>query len=241
MSTDTPIIAFVPCRAGSQRVPQKNTRRFSDFEDGLIGLKLDQLARCKEYARIVVSTDDPEVMAAASRRQSNARVPIEIFDRPPELAIADSLDAFVAHIPDIIPNGVVAWTHVTSPFFGERLMDEAARGYRRAVTQGEHDSLMAVESIQTFVWSDQGCVSHDRTSVKWPQTQDLPKLYEVNSALFMCDASLMRERCDRIGDRPYLFETDFLAGFDIDWPEDFELAEKLLDAGVVRAFQPEYE
>lgn len=233
MTEKSPIVAFVPCRAGSNRVEHKNTRPFASCKDGLIELKLEQLSQCKEYARIVVSTDDSVVKEIAERKQKTSAVPVDIFDRPPELAVADTLDAFVAHIPDIIDEGVVAWTHVTSPFFGAAHMDEAARKYHEKIENGPHDSLMAVQTIRSFLWSETGCVSHDRSKVKWPQTQDLPKFYEVNSALFMYDVGLMQARQDRIGDAPYLFDTDPIAGFDIDWPEDFALAEKLFAAGVV--------
>ena len=225
-----PIHVLVPCRAGSVRVPGKNTRPFAGDPGGLIGVKLDQLAACEEYASIVVTTDDPAVRAVAEERARRSRVPIAIHDRPPSLAIADTLDAFVAHVPEIVPDGVVAWTHVTSPLFGTALMDEAARAFRREVEDGPADSLMTVETVRSFVWDEEGCVSHDRSAVKWPQTQDLRPLYVVNSALFMIDRTAMIARRDRVGDRPFLFETDPISGFDIDWPSDFALAERLYPA-----------
>lgn len=44
------IIAFIPARAGSERVTYKNTRPFAGFEGGLLELKLNQLARVPEVA-----------------------------------------------------------------------------------------------------------------------------------------------------------------------------------------------
>ena len=57
------IVAFLPCRAGSQRVPHKNTRRFGDHEDGLVGIKLEQLVACESIDEIVLSTNDEAVLA----------------------------------------------------------------------------------------------------------------------------------------------------------------------------------
>ena len=37
---DPGVAVFLPCRAGSVRVPEKNTRPFADHPDGLVGLKL---------------------------------------------------------------------------------------------------------------------------------------------------------------------------------------------------------
>jgi CMP-N-acetylneuraminic acid synthetase len=58
----TEIIGFVPCRAGSERVLNKNTHPFADFEGGLLELKLRQLAQVPELCRIIVSTNDPAVL-----------------------------------------------------------------------------------------------------------------------------------------------------------------------------------
>jgi N-acylneuraminate cytidylyltransferase len=86
---------------------------------------------------------------------------------------------------------------------------------------------MSVTPIHTFTWSKDGCVSHDRARVKWPQTQDLDVLYAVNSAIFMINRAAMRSRIDRIGDAPYLLTTTMPNDFDIDWPADFEFGAKV--------------
>ena len=41
----TGVVVFLPCRAGSTRVPEKNTRPFAGHGGGLLGVKLDQLER----------------------------------------------------------------------------------------------------------------------------------------------------------------------------------------------------
>ncbi len=221
------INAFVPCRVGSQRVPGKNTRPFARWPGGLTELKLRQLASVKAVHRIVLSTDDPEVRRIAARVEKTSRIELSVLERPAHLATADALDALLTHVAEIMPDGVIAWTHVTSPFFGASQMDAAVAAYVAHVENGPFDSLMAVRPIRSFLWRENDCVSHDRRRVKWPQTQDLPRFYEVNSALFMIERVEMLRRLDRVGDRPFLFETDPIQGFDIDWPEDFELAEAI--------------
>ena len=225
-----PVSVLVPCRAGSKRVPKKNTRPFAGDPGGLIERKLKQLDAAELVDTIIVSTDDPVVMEVAERCQPASRTPIEIIERPPQFAIDDTLDAFLAYVPTIMPEGVTAWTHVTSPFFGAKEMDHAIATYREKVEQGPFDSLMTVNVIRSFLWSEDGCVTHDRSKVKWPQSQDLPVFYEANSALFLMRQADMAEREDRIGDKPYLLETGFLQSFDIDWPDDFDVAEVLAKA-----------
>jgi CMP-N-acetylneuraminic acid synthetase len=58
-------------------------------------------------------------------------------------------------------------------------------------------------------------------------------LHEVNSAAFLAPLSIYSEYNDRIGPKPYLHTLDKLTAIDIDWEEDFIVAEQLLLHGVV--------
>lgn len=57
-----PNIVFLPCRKGSQRVPNKNTRSFAGIEGGLLRIKLEQLLACKKIDKIYLSSDDEVVL-----------------------------------------------------------------------------------------------------------------------------------------------------------------------------------
>ena len=57
------INCFLPCRKGSERVVQKNTRKFGKYEFGLTELKLKQLLDTPEIDSVILSTDDDEVLS----------------------------------------------------------------------------------------------------------------------------------------------------------------------------------
>ena len=76
-------------------------------------------------------------------------------------------------------------------------------------------------------------MNYDRTIEKWPRTQALQPVHEVNSGAFLAPASVYYELNDRIGASPYLYALDKLISHDIDWPEDFAVAESLYDKGLV--------
>lgn len=223
------ITAFLPCRKGSERVLQKNTRPFAGQEGGLLGIKLRQLLATEGLDEVVVSSNDPAVLAYA---QTLANPRVRTHCRDDALgASSTSTDALVAHALALIPEGHILWTHVTSPFFAASHYSQAIADYRAALAAGQ-DSLMAVTELRTFVWNAQGPVNYDRQVEKWPRTQTLPPLYEINSALFLHSADGYRRLDDRIGHTPRLFVTDKVAGFDIDWPEDFALAEAMVSSGI---------
>lgn len=219
------ITVFLPTRKGSERVLKKNTRKFSSFEGGLLELKLNQLIKSSLIGEIVLSTNDEESILVGNefaKRCEKVRVVI----RPDSLALSTtSLTDLVDYVPSIASFNHILWTHVTSPFVTEVDYDKAITEYFNALTK-EYDSLMSVKKFQNFLWSKEAKDIINRVSrEKWPKTQDLMDLYEINSALFISTKTNYNLNNDRIGKNPYLFEQDNLKSFDIDWEDDFELAE----------------
>lgn len=217
------VIAFLPCRKGSQRVKNKNVRDFAGISGGLTYIKILQLLKVKEIKTIIISTNDEEVMIIA-KSFNDGRIIID--DRPDYLAGSyTSTDELIAYVPKIIKSGLVLWTHVTSPLVNETVYSEAIKRYFENICI--HDSLMSVTKIQKFIWNQNGPISYDRLKEKWPRTQTIDPLYEINSAIFMADIEMYKNIGDRIGKKPLLFETSEKQSFDIDWEDDFEIAEVL--------------
>ncbi len=219
------ISVFLPCRAGSERVPHKNTRTFAGVEGGLLKIKLQQLIACNAIDTIVLSTNDEEVIQLAETLSSDK---IKIDRRPEHLATSStSTDDLVKYVPTIISEGAVLWTHVTSPFIDGKIYEEAINVYKDALSKGENDSLMSVTALRTFIWNKEGAVNYDRNKEKWPRTQTIEPLYEINSGIFLADIDIYRNLQDRIGQKPFLFENNDIDSFDIDWEEDFFIAEAI--------------
>jgi CMP-N-acetylneuraminic acid synthetase len=218
------ISAFLPCRLGSQRVPNKNIRVFSGIEGGLLKIKLDQLCNTKKIDNIVVSSNDPRILEFAAKYKDNRLV---IDERPDYLGSnTTTTDELINYVPSVIPVGDVLWTHVTSPFLKEGDYNRIIECYYKALDDG-YDSLMTVLKIQGFIWNESAPVSYDRKNLKWPMTQNIAPLFEVDSGVFLSSIKNYKEYNDRIGINPFLYEQDKSKSIDIDWPEDFVFAEKL--------------
>lgn len=218
------ITVFLPCRAGSQRIPQKNTKKFAQIEGGLLAIKLEQLLKVPEVSKIVLSTNDYEVIRVA--KTISEEIVIDI--RPENLASSEtSTDELIQYVPNIIQTEHILWTHVTSPFLNENFYSQIIEKYLSELKLGNFDSLMTVNKIQTFLWTHEGSFNYDREKEKWPRTQTLPELYEVNSGVFINSLDNYLNFKDRIGKKPFLYRTEGLSSFDIDWPEDFDMAENL--------------
>jgi len=217
------VTVFLPCREGSQRVKNKNIKPFSDVEGGLTYIKLSQLLKVEQIEQIVVSTNDIEVKRIA---ESFNNPKIIIDDRPEELASsATSTDDLISYVPDIINSGTVLWTHVTSPFVDEIVYQKAIEIYFS--NSNTYDSLISVTKLQKFLWDENEPINYDKNVEKWPRTQTIKPVYEVNSGIFIADIDIYKKFNDRIGGKPFLYKLDEKIAFDIDWEIDFEIAEIL--------------
>jgi CMP-N-acetylneuraminic acid synthetase len=216
-------IVFLPCRKGSQRVPNKNTRPFAGVDGGLLRIKLEELLKAKLIDKIILSSNDAEVLQIGKEFNHPK---LCVMERPENLCTsATSTDELIAYVAELIPQGTILWTHVTSPFLSAETYDKMLQIYHD--NRAEYDSLMSVNVIRNFLWNDSHPINYNRSIEKWPRTQTLQKIFEPNSGAFIADASVYHTMKDRIGERVYMYETSKLESLDIDWPEDFEFAEQI--------------
>lgn len=227
----TPVTALVPCRAGSERVKDKNTRPFAGFEGGLLQLKLQQLVNVPEIDNIIVSTNDPVVMDFTRTFAATTDKPIEINERPDELADSSTpMSKFIQYAAELQDEGTMLMTHVTHPLVTAKTFTELIAAWKRAEAAG-HDSLITATRLHAFLWdADAKPFNYDDSQEKWPRSQDIDPLFEINHAAYLMPFERMREVGDRVGTNPFIFEMDQSVAMDIDWEHQFHLLEDIVTA-----------
>lgn len=220
-------VGFIPCRSGSERVRNKNTRPFAGFEGGLLELKLRQMAAVPELESIILSSNDPVVLDYGARFAKEHDARVQPLERPDELGRSSTtMDEFILYIARLRNEGVIMWTHVTSPFLTGAHYSAAIRAYEASTAAG-HDGLVSVTKLQRFIWDQNGPVNYDPGELKWPRSQDLRPLFEVNHGMYVLPFAVMRAQSDRVGQRPYFHELDEHDALDIDWEPQFHFLEEL--------------
>ena len=215
------VSVYLPCRAGSERIKNKNTRRFVGKES-LLSIKIKTLLKCIGISEICLSTNYDEVIKQ-SQQIKNPR--LKVFKRKNELCLGTTkTEELVEDMQNICSGDIILWTHVTSPFVNQKVYQKIINAYKKL---DFNDSLMTVTKHQSFFWRQGKPINYDRTKIKWPNTQTLESLWEVNSGAFVISKKISNLYNDRIGKNPYLFELSRIEAFDIDWVEDFELAKTL--------------
>jgi len=217
------VIALVPMKGHSERVPNKNLRPFCGKP--LCHWVITSLQKSHYVRDIVVNTDSPEI--AESVRQNFGRV--KIIDRPDEIR-GDfvSMNTIIGYDISQLPGGHFLQTHSTNPLLKTETIDEAVALYFDNLTT--YDSLFAVTRHNArFYWGDGSPINHDPQEML--RTQDLPPIFEENSNLYVFSRESFKGSGNRrVGLNPYLFEMNRLEAIDIDEEEDFLLAELLCRA-----------
>lgn len=220
------ISVFLPTRAGSERVHNKNTRTFAGIEGGLLFIKLGQLLEVSNINEVVLSTNDEESIKVAEKYANHPK--LKIIKRPDELAQSSTnLSELVNYVPTVCSYDHILWTHVTSPLVNESDYEKAIENYFDHLKLS-HDSLMSVKEIQNYIWSEKEnkvTNKNNDDTKKWPRTQDLKSVFEVNSAIFITHKNIYKNEKDRIGNKPFLLKHNTIQSIDVDWEEDFKLAE----------------
>ncbi|MDR0410628.1 MAG: hypothetical protein LBH75_01470 [Treponema sp.] len=220
---------FLPVRKGSQRVINKNTRPFAGIKGGLLENKLNQLIKTKKIDEILVSTNDKECIRIAEEFSEKCSR-LKIIQRLDSLCLdTTNLQNLIAYVPTITKADHILWGHVTTPVAGAPEYDDAIELYFSKYNEG-YDSLVGVTEVKNFLLNREGKIINNNTKLPWPRTQDLEPLYGINHVMFIANRFVYERQKNRIGNMPFLYVMDKLKSLDIDWEEDFMIAEMMLKA-----------
>ena len=216
------IAFFLPTRKGSERVKNKNTRPFAGIEGGLVENKVRQLLDTKRIDEILFSSNDETCMEVADKLKDSR---LRIIPRPEKLCLSTTnLQDLICYVPTITDAEHILWGHVTTPLCGADQYDAGIQLYLDKLHEG-YDSLVGVKELKNFLLNKEGKLVNNTTDIPWPRTQDLEPLYEINHTMFLAKREVYVEQKNRIGQKPLLHVMDEMHSFDIDWEEDFTIAQ----------------
>ncbi len=219
------IAFFLPTRKGSERVINKNTKPFAGIKGGLVENKLIQLLGTSSIDEIIFSSNDERCISIANKFKCDPR--LRIIIRPDELCLGSTnLQDLIEYVPTITDAEHIIWGHVTTPFVSAIDYDRGVAQYYNILKEG-YDSLVGVSVMRNFLLNKDGRIINNTTNLPWPRTQDLLPIYPINHSMFIASRDIYVHQKNRLGKKPFLFEMDSIASFDIDWPEDFFIVEAI--------------
>lgn len=215
----TKIVAIVPMRHSSERVPGKNYRNFAGIP--LYHCIINSLLDCPLISDIVIDTDSPVIHEDAAKHFPT----VKLFQRP------EHLQAGTVPMNDVLLNAIrqieadfYLQTHSTNPLLSADTINHAVKSFLSNYPM--YDSLFGVTRLQTRLWDSLAkAINHNPAILL--RTQDLPPVYEENSCLYIFTRQILESHHNRIGSRPFMFEIEKLEAVDIDEEADFCIAELL--------------
>ncbi len=234
------VIALIPARAGSKRVPDKNIRRLAGHP--VIAYTIAAALESEVFSAVVVSSDSERYAEIA--RYYGAESP---FLRPADLSGDLSPDiAWLEYTLNRLRDEGRSYDcfsilRPTSPF---RQAETIRRAWSQFLQEEGVDSLRAVEKCKQHpgkMWVVRGRRMVPLLPLSPPeqpwhssQYQSLPQVYAQNASLEIAWTRVVFEGRTIAGEVLMPFFTVGAEGFDVNHAYDWRLAEELVDRGEVQ-------
>lgn len=208
-------IAIMPIKLNNERLPGKNTMPLGGkplLQHQLLATRQTGLAD-----EIYVYCSDAAICPYLPDG-------VRFLKRPAELDLPTSnFTQIFSTFANTVPADIYVYVHATAPF----ITPETISTCIRAVQSGEYDSAFCAVKIQDFLWKDGEPLNFDAANV--PRSQDLAPIYRETSGVYVFTREVFETTHRRIGKKPYVREVSFKEAVDINNPEDFRLAEAMVN------------
>jgi N-acylneuraminate cytidylyltransferase len=234
------VVALIPARAGSKRVPDKNVKLLAGHP--LIAYSIAAAIQSEIFAAVVVSTDSEQYLEIV--KHYGAEAP---YLRPAEIAGDDSPDIdWVTYTLDRLRNegrtfDCFSILRPTNPF---RQALTIRRAWNQFLKEDGVDSLRAVEKCKQHpgkMWVVRGnrmvpLLPLSPAQRPWHSSQytTLPEVYVQNASLEIAWSRVVSDDRTIAGNVQMPFFTEGHEGFDVNYLEDWREAEEIVETGVAK-------
>jgi pseudaminic acid cytidylyltransferase len=222
------VLAIIPARGGSKRIPRKNVRPFCGKP--MIAWSIEAALSAGIFDTVVVSTDDEEIAAVA--KSLGAEVP---FVRPAELC-----DDYTATM-SVIAHAISWWegnrgeieycccVYATAPFLQPEYLRQ---GFDLLREKSDAEFVFTVTSYAFPIFRALQVTDSGRVEMFWPdnelkRSQDLPEAWHDAGQFYWGRKNAFLEKKGVFSAKSYPVILPRHSAQDIDTPEDWERAVKM--------------
>lgn len=207
------VVAFLPAKGSSERIENKNIK----ILDGkpLFLRQLEKLCELKFIDEVYLDTESDEIIELASH------IDCKVLKRDPSLASnkTDGNKLFYNETSQVDAD-IYIQILATSPFIkGDTILE----GINLLKESNEYDSVVLVKKEKQYTWnSSNNTTNYDINAI--PNSNILDDTIIETMGLYIIKASAAKSLKRRIGNKPYLLEASALEAVDVNYPDEFELA-----------------
>jgi len=208
------ITALIPVKKTSDRIKDKNIRRFSDTS--LFELKLKQISSLSCFDRLIVSTEDSELMKIAESYG------FQIHNRDKKYSTSEiPMSDVYKYIASEIDGEHIAWINVTNPLAYGYIYENAVSDY--LAMEESYDCLLSVVELKDYIFFNGKPLNFKPNP--WPRSQDLEGTLAMSYVINILRREDMIKWGSCVGFSPYFYTLDQTISTDIDFQIDFEFCE----------------
>ncbi len=220
-------LGIIPSRGGSKRLPRKNILPLAGKP--LIAWTIEAAKKSKYLDRVIVSTEDKEIAEVSKNYGA------EVTIRPEHLATDESKTVDV--ILDLLEKiddfyDYIVLLQPTSPLRNEKHIDSAIE----LLFEKNADAIISVcEAEHSPLWmntlpEDGNMKDFLNKNIIHKRSQDLPKYYRLNGAIYICKTELFREcKTFFIKEKVFAYIMERIFSVDIDTYIDFLIYEVIIE------------
>lgn len=219
------IIALIPARAGSKRIPGKNHKNFCGKP--IITYPIRALEEAKIISRIIVSTDSPEIIQLLARSSTT-----EIFERSNEFSGDETptLDAVIEYIntSQLNEDDLLLCIYPCTPMVNKKLIEKLIQTYNADIANFAIIGVKVDSRMARLLKKDgDGVASMLLTNFADVKSQDLPTLYHDAGQMYLGTVKNWISATGILDSKVQILEVDPAIYVDIDSEEDWEIAERV--------------
>ena len=209
------VVAFFPIKLNNERTPGKNIKPFSDGTP-LLDFVQKKLVLLKDAGII------DEIYCFCSQEEiiSYLREGVTFLKRSKALDEKETRGTQIyEEFVNMVDADVYVLAHATSPFVTVEHIEDCIM----QVCSGNYDSAFCAKKIQNFLWKENKPLNFELNNPL--RTQDMTPIYMELSTPYVFTKESFKKYRSRSGGRPYICEASEIEAIDIDYPEDFQLAD----------------
>jgi len=218
------VTAITFIRENSKRLPKKSIKDLGGLP--LFAHSFRKFGNSKNIDRCIAYTNSEFVNEYTSK---HIECNVEIIKRDKNLDNDVTFNKIMETIIDNIETKYVLYFCVTSPFVKKETIDKIIE---KVLENEKYDSAFTAKEIKNFCWFNNRPLNYSFDE-EIPFTQNLTPVLVESSGFYLFEKELFKRSKRRIGESPYIETIDEIQAHDIDYEEDFILAENFVSAGLV--------
>ena len=221
MISNKSVVAVIPVRAGSRRLPNKNILPFGDTN--LLIHKIRQLKQVPTIDYVVVSSDS-DIMLGMARDEG-----VLTHKRAPEYCDekTKTFNEVVRNVAENVRGDILMWAPCVCPLTS---VDSYTLGLsffcEKVLNAKKYDSVISGKKFKEYLFDEHGPVNWDPEH--HGPSQQLPEWKTIINGFYIANRSDMIKWSYLYGKNPYVYILDKKEAVDIDDAEDFAIAKTLL-------------